>query len=117
MNFPYHYVTAMSFFRLLRVPRLSTHAALALALLAPGLVRAQAGPAASAPTLPPLPDSSGWGVHVLTVARDPGGALWVGTYGQGIYRLPAGGTAWESIRRDSSGASISTSGRKWPTLL
>jgi len=40
--------------------------------------------------LPPLPDSTGWGVHVLTAVRDPGGTLWVGTYGQGIYRLPAG---------------------------
>ena len=40
--------------------------------------------------LPVLPDSSGWGVHVLAVARDPRGALWVGTYGQGIFRLPAG---------------------------
>ncbi|HEX2217173.1 MAG TPA: hypothetical protein VHG35_00095, partial [Gemmatimonadales bacterium] len=23
--------------------------------------------------LPPLPDSAGWGVHVLAAARDPGG--------------------------------------------
>jgi murein DD-endopeptidase MepM/ murein hydrolase activator NlpD len=97
----------MPFSRLLRAARLSAHAALALAVLTPAMVRAQAGPAATAPALPPLPDSSGWGVHVLTVARDPGGALWVGTYGRGIFRLPAGGTAWESIRRDSSGTSIS----------
>src|SRR5829696_9057810 len=96
----------MPFFRLLRATRLSA-AALALVVLTPAMVRAQAGPAATAPALPPLPDSSGWGVHVLTVARDPGGALWVGTYGQGIYRLPAGSTAWESIHRDSSGTSIS----------
>ena len=41
-------------------------------------------------TLPPLPDSTGWGVHVLAVARDPQGTIWVGTYGQGIYRLPVG---------------------------
>src|SRR5215216_6415931 len=97
----------MPFSRLLRATRLSVHAALALAVLTPAMVRAQAGPAATAPALQPLPDSSGWGVHVLTVARDPGGALWVGTYGRGIFRLPAGGTAWESIRRDSSGTSIS----------
>jgi murein DD-endopeptidase MepM/ murein hydrolase activator NlpD len=57
--------------------------------------------------IPPLPDSTGWGVHVLTVARDPRGAIWVGTFGHGIYRLPAGGTAWESIRRDTTGSSIS----------
>ena len=66
----------------------------------PARLRAQAD-------LPPLPDSTGWGVHVLAAARDPQGALWVGTYGQGVFRLPAGGTAWEPIRRDTSGTSIS----------
>ena len=45
------------------------------------------GTAAAQGALPALPDSTGWGVHVLAVARDPGGTLWVGTYGQGIYRL------------------------------
>ncbi len=57
--------------------------------------------------LPPLPDSAGWGVHVLTAARDPRGTYWVGTYGRGIYRLAAGAEGWEVIRRDSSGTSIS----------
>src|SRR5437867_6058929 len=57
--------------------------------------------------IPPLPDSTGWGVHVLAVARDAQGAIWVGTYGQGIYRLPAGATAWQSIRHDSTDKSIS----------
>src|SRR4051812_27188571 len=47
---------------------------------APG-IHAQGG-------IPPLPDSTGWGVHVLAVARDAQGSIWVGTYGQGIYRLP-----------------------------
>src|SRR6476469_7560094 len=56
--------------------------------------------------LPALPDSAGWGVHVLTVVRDPGGTLWVGTYGEGIYRLPPGATAWESIRHDTTATSI-----------
>ncbi len=51
---------------------------------------------------PSLPDSSGWGVHVLAAARDPGGTIWLGTYGHGIYRLPPGATAWEQIRRDST---------------
>ena len=60
-----------------------------------------------APALPALPDSAGWGVHVLTATRDPGGTLWVGTYGQGIYRLPPGATAWESIRHDTTSSSIS----------
>ena len=57
--------------------------------------------------IPPLPDSTGWGTHVLTVARDPRGAIWVGTYGHGIYRLPAGASAWEAIRHDTTATSIS----------
>jgi hypothetical protein len=57
--------------------------------------------------LPPLPDSTGWGVHVLAVARDAGGSIWVGTYGQGIYRLPLGTAAWQPIRHDSTNTSIS----------
>src|SRR5215212_7921914 len=57
--------------------------------------------------IPPLPDSTGWGVQVLTAQRDSSGSLWVGTYGQGIYRLRAGATAWESIHRDTTGKSIS----------
>jgi murein DD-endopeptidase MepM/ murein hydrolase activator NlpD len=57
--------------------------------------------------IPPLPDNTGWGVHVLAVARDARGAIWVGTYGQGIYRLPAGATTWESLRHDTTRSSIS----------
>ena len=68
---------------------------------AAGPLLAQGQPPA-APALPALPDSAGWGVHVLTATRDPGGTLWVGTYGQGIYRLPPGATAWESIRHDTT---------------
>jgi hypothetical protein len=34
---------------------------------------------------PPIPDSTGWGVHVLALAQDPGGSLWAGTFGSGIY--------------------------------
>jgi hypothetical protein len=48
--------------------------------------------------LPPLPDSSGWGVHVLTIARAPDSAIWVGTYGQGIFVLRKGAGGWERIR-------------------
>ncbi len=83
--------------------RQTTVFAFAALVLAAGRVRAQGEP----PVVPALPDSAGWGVHVLTVARAPGGALWVGTYGQGMYRLPAGATAWESIRHDTTAASIS----------
>jgi len=72
----------------------------AVGLSSPASAHAQGG-------IPPLPDSTGWGVHVLAVARDAQGAIWVGTYGQGIYRLPAGATAWQSIRHDSTSTSIS----------
>ena len=75
---------------------------LCLALLTAGQGAAQAqGP------IPPLPDSTGWGVHVLAVARDPRGSIWVGTYGHGIYRLPVGAGAWEPIRHDTTATSIS----------
>ena len=78
-----------------------------LAAAAALVVRSLPLPAQAGPALPPLPDSSGWGVHVLAVQRDPGGTLWVGTYGQGIYRLPRGASAWESIRHDTTAGSIS----------
>jgi murein DD-endopeptidase MepM/ murein hydrolase activator NlpD len=58
---------------------------------------------------PPLPDSTGWGIHVLAAARDAGGTIWLGTYGHGILRLPPGATAWEQIRRDTT----STTGLSW----
>ena len=53
--------------------------------------------------IPPLPDSSGWGVHVLTMARAPDSAIWVGTYGQGIFvlRPGAGSGEWEQITSSS----------------
>ena len=52
------------------------------------------------PTIAPLPDSTGFGVPVLAVARAPDGALWVGTYGRGIYVLKAGDSAWTHLARD-----------------
>ena len=55
-------------------------------------------------TAPPLPDSSGWGVHVLAIARAPDSAIWVGTYGQGIFVLRKGATSWERIRSSSDTA-------------
>src|SRR6478609_10353126 len=78
---------------------------LVLAVIAPLVLAAPTLGAQVA--LPALPDSAGWGVHVLTVVRDPGGTLWVGTYGEGIYRLLPGATAWESIRHDTTATSIS----------
>jgi murein DD-endopeptidase MepM/ murein hydrolase activator NlpD len=54
--------------------------------------------ALQAQTVPPLPDSSGWGVHVLAIARAPDGAVWVGTYGKGIFVQRQGAGSWEQIR-------------------
>jgi hypothetical protein len=53
--------------------------------------------------VPQLPDSTGWGVHVLAIARAPDSAIWVGTYGQGIFvlRRGVGSGAWERIRSSS----------------
>ena len=59
------------------------------------------------PVPTPVPDSTGWGTHVLAVAEAPDGAVWVGTYGQGIYVSRDGsGRAWENLRnRDSTSIS------------
>lgn len=64
--------------------------------------------------LPPLPDSSGWGVHELATAHAPDSSVWVGTYGQGIFVLRNGMgsghvAGWERIRasRDTAAHSIS----------
>jgi Two component regulator propeller len=73
---------------------------LLIAVLVPAALQAQA-------TLPPLPDSAGWGVHVLTLARDPQGAVWAGTYGQGIFVLRPGAAGWEQIRSDTTATSLS----------
>jgi murein DD-endopeptidase MepM/ murein hydrolase activator NlpD len=65
----------------------------------PTFPRGEAGPPA------PLPDSSGWGTHVLAVERAPDGAVWVGTFGQGIYASRDGsGREWEHIRSGDSSA-------------
>ena len=72
-----------------------------LVALAPAAARAQA------PHLPPLPDSSGWGVHILSLARSPDGTIWVGTYGDGIYVYRPGAREWERFRSDTTEASIS----------
>lgn len=55
----------------------------------------------------PLPDPSGWGTHVLSVAVAPDGAVWVGTYGEGIYVSRDGtGRRWER-RTDEEDGGIS----------
>src|SRR5438552_18720810 len=57
------------------------HSALLVAMILIG-----APDPSGAQQLPPLPDTSGFGVHVLALARAPDNALWVGTYGQEIGR-------------------------------
>ena len=73
----------------------------------PPLAAQQDTKPATAPALPPLPDSAGWGIHVLTAARDAGGALWLGTYGHGLLRLAPGAQAWQLIRHDTTATSLS----------
>ncbi|MGE5687505.1 MAG: hypothetical protein ACM34D_08400, partial [Gemmatimonadota bacterium] len=79
-------------------------AALVVPVLAtvPAPVAAQEARPAPVPALPPLPASAGWGVHVLTAARDPGGSIWLGTYGHGLLRLAPGAREWKVLRHDSS---------------
>jgi len=56
----------------------------------------------------PLPDPSGWGTHVLEVAVAPDSAVWVGTYGDGIYVSRDGtGADWEHIVSSDDSTSIS----------
>src|SRR2546429_3888904 len=80
------------------------HSALLVAMILIG-----APDPSGAQQLPPLPDTSGFGVHVLALARAPDNALWVGTYGQGIFVLRPGAGTWEQIRHstDTSAHSIS----------
>src|SRR6266850_697524 len=72
-----------------------------LALLAAPLVAQQ--------SLPPLPDTTGFGVHVLALARAPDNAVWVGTYGQGLFVLRQGAGSWEQVKHssDTTGRTIS----------
>jgi murein DD-endopeptidase MepM/ murein hydrolase activator NlpD len=59
--------------------------------------------------VPQLPDSSGWGVHVLATARAPDSSMWVGTYGEGIFVLRKGAADWERIRSSNDTAAHSIS--------
>ncbi len=49
--------------------------------------------------LPPaLPDTTGWGVHVLGLARGADGTLWAGTFGSGIWMQHRDSSTWRNIR-------------------
>jgi len=81
---------------------------LALLVVATALLGATRHPAGrGVASLPPLPDSSGWGVHILALGRSGDGTIWVGTYGEGIYVLRRGATAWEHLRADTVPGGIS----------
>src|SRR2546422_5197944 len=73
-----------------------------------------AAPLAAQQSLPPLPDTSGFGVHVLALGRAPDDAVWVGTYGQGIFVLRRGAGSWEQFKHsdDSTARTISFEDRK-----
>ena len=58
----------------------------------------------TAQSTPPLPDSSGWGVHQLARVPAPDGSVWVGTYGQGIFVLRNGASSWQQIRASNDTA-------------
>src|SRR5437667_286477 len=60
-----------------------------------------AAPLAAQQSLPPLPDTTGFGVHVLAIARAPDQSVWVGTYGQGIFVLRQGAGSWEQLKHSS----------------
>src|SRR6267143_970289 len=55
----------------------------------------------AAQALPPLPDTSGFGVHVLAIARAPDKSIWVGSYGAGVFVLRPGASSWEQLRHSS----------------
>jgi murein DD-endopeptidase MepM/ murein hydrolase activator NlpD len=63
--------------------------------------------AQSEETLATLPDPSGWGTQVLASEIAPDGAIWVGTYGQGIYvNRDGNGVEWAQLTsEDSAGIS------------
>ncbi len=86
--------------------RCATRAAATLVLTLAGAAAAGAQAPRSG-RLPALPDSSGWGVHVLTARQDRQGGVWVGTYGQGIFYLPPDSAGWRRIRSDTTDTSIS----------
>lgn len=57
-------------------------------------------------TLPSaIPDTTGWGAHVLAVEIAPNRATWVGTYGSGIYVWGPKAVQWRHIPQTETGLS------------
>jgi hypothetical protein len=71
---------------------------------APERPAARADRAMTAP--PPLPDTAGWGIHVLALASAPTGALWAGTAGDGMFVLRPRTTEWEHVAPGDTEGSI-----------
>src|SRR2546427_10080558 len=69
-----------------------------------GLIFLWAPSLSSSQALPPLPDTTGFGVHVLALARAPDGAMWVGSYGQGVFVLRRGARSLGRWRTSSERA-------------
>src|SRR5438445_10754096 len=78
--------------------------------LVPMLIFLGAPSLADAQQLPPLPDTTGFGVHVLALARAPANAIWVGTYGQGILVLRQGARSGEPLKHAADTAAHCISG-------
>jgi len=78
------------------------------ALLA-GLISLSTPSLSSPQALPPLPDATGFGVHVLALARAPDSAIWVGSYGDGIFVLRPGAGTWEHLKHSTDSAARSIS--------
>jgi hypothetical protein len=65
------------------------------------------GAAPSRLSLPQLPDTTGWGVHVLALERAPDGGVWAGTYGRGMFVLRPDSARWEEIGAGEGDTTIS----------
>lgn len=63
---------------------------------APADTRA-AGALQPLPPPPSLPDETGWGVHVLSMAGTPHRVTWVGTYDGELHRLAHRAREWEPV--------------------
>jgi murein DD-endopeptidase MepM/ murein hydrolase activator NlpD len=87
--------------------RLSCLAAVLTLAACVGTAPAPRAPLQQQNPLPPaLPDTTGWGIHVLALERAGAGATWVGTYGHGIFVLRARSREWEQLPLgDSTGIS------------
>jgi murein DD-endopeptidase MepM/ murein hydrolase activator NlpD len=88
-------------------------AAVPAAPMAPAAAQARpmaaaGAPMPRAPQLPLIPDPSGWGVHILALARGPDGTIWAGTYDEGIFVLRPGAAAWENLRASREEGTISS---------